>query len=366
MSRRGENIYKRKDGRWEGRYPIGNKIDGKIRYRSIYGKTYQEVKIKLYPLKIESASKMLSKGKCATPFYKWAFYWLDSIKGDIKPSTYASYRYKLEHYIFPYIGEIALNQLEYDTLRSLVEEWKKKYKPSSIHVYFQLLKGCLAAAVKKSLVTLNPCREIILPKRKKSKIHALKKQEQKKLENAARTVSGQKGLPLLISLQAGLRIGEIAGLKWENIDFDNKTITVEQTYQRISIFKKRDKKTSLVYQEAKTEASKRVVPMTNELFLKLKEKRKNSQYEFVFTSGSRPCEPRLLTYHFQNIVKKAGLFSIHFHQLRHTFATRCLEKNHDIASISRLLGHASTRMTLDVYTDSLMEQRKAVIHSLNK
>ena len=76
-------------------------------------------------------------------------------------------------------------------------------------------------------------------------------------------------------------------------------------------------------------------------------------------------EPRLLTYHFHRIRKKAGLEAIHFHQLRHTFATRCLEAQGDIASISALLGHASTKMTLDIYTDTIYEQRISTIQKMN-
>lgn len=365
MSRRGENIYRRKDGRWEGRYQIGKKIDGKVKYRSIYGKSYHEVKHKLYPLKIEFASKLLMKGKCASPLYQWGFVWLDSIKGNVKPSTYSNYRYKLEHYILPHLGDIPINQLEHLHLESLVNEWRNNHHtPATIHLHFQLIKRCLGFAVKRGLLMVNPCKDILLPKIKKKKVHALTKQEQKILEQTARIAPKHKGLPVLMGLQAGLRIGEIAALKWENINFDTKTITVENTYQRIPTFGIEKQKTALVYQEAKTASSKRVVPMTKELVMKLKERKKKSNHVYVFTSNDRPCEPRLLTYYFHQLIKKAKLINLHFHQLRHTFATRCMERSHDIASISALLGHASTQMTLDIYADSILEQRKAVIRSL--
>ncbi|MDN6003120.1 MAG: site-specific integrase [Enterococcus sp.] len=365
MSRRGENIYRRKDGRWEGRYQVGRKMDGKVKYRSIYGKSYYEVKHKLYPLKLAFASKLSNKGKCASPLYQWAGVWLDSVKGMVKPSTYANYRYKMEHYILPQLGDLPLNELESSHLETLVNEWRRQHHtPSTIHLHFQLIKRCLGFAVKKGLLMINPCKEVLLPKVKKRKIHALNKQEQKTLEQVARLAPSHQGLPVLIGLQTGMRIGEIAALKWENIDLKAKTLTVEKTYQRIPSFEEGNQKTVLVYQEAKTASSRRVVPLTKELVKKLKERKKKNDQTYVFQSRQLPCEPRLLTYYFHRLLKKAKLIDLHFHQLRHTFATRCMERSHDIASISALLGHASTQMTLDIYADSVIEQRKEVIRSL--
>ena len=94
--------------------------------------------------------------------------------------------------------------------------------------------------------------------------------------------------------------------------------------------------------------------------------RKESKGSFVFSTNGQPCEPRLLTHHFHRIRLKAGLIKIHFHQLRHTFATRCLEAKKDISSVSALLGHASTQMTLDTYVDAMLEQRFQVIDELDQ
>lgn len=365
MCRRGENIYRRKDGRWEGRYPIGREVTGKLKYRSIYGHSYQEVKQRLYPLRVKFTSVIDTKGNCTTPFYHWSLLWLDHIQVKIKRSTYSSYRYKLEKYILPYIGEQSLNQLTLGQLQDLVNTWEKaNHSVTTIHLHFQIIKRCLEYAVRKGFLVSNPSYEVTLPKKQKQPIHSLNKREQKCLEQVARLEPNYKGLPILISLQAGLRIGEISALKWENIDLKNGIMKIEQTYQRIQLFQGESRKTQLILQDAKTASSKRKIPLTNELIKRLKEKKRKSESSFVFSTNSHPCEPRLLSYHFQRLIKKAKLTKKHFHQLRHTFATRCLERNHDISSISALLGHASTQMTLDIYADSLMEQREAVIHSL--
>ncbi|WP_275115410.1 tyrosine-type recombinase/integrase [Vagococcus coleopterorum] len=125
-------------------------------------------------------------------------------------------------------------------------------------------------------------------------------------------------------------------------------------------------KTKLILGAPKSEASIRVIPMTNRLYAVLKEHSKQKESSFVFSVNGHPREPRLITYHFQRIMKKAGLSDRHFHQLRHTFATRCNESTSDITSLSVLMGHHSTKMTLDIYTDSLLEQRIKVIEQMEQ
>ena len=93
---------------------------------------------------------------------------------------------------------------------------------------------------------------------------------------------------------------------------------------------------------------------------------KNTAKENLFSRNNKPCEPRLLTYYFHKLRDKVQLDKVHFHQLRHTFATRCLESTSDIVSVSALLGHSSTQMTLDIYADSLLEQRIKAIKRMER
>lgn len=169
----------------------------------------------------------------------------------------------------------------------------------------------------------------------------------------------------MLALYSGLRIGEIAALKWADIDFETNLMYVQHTYQRIPSLHS-TKKTQLILADSKTEASVRVIPIGKTLKRLLLQHRKQSKGSFVFSTNGQPCEPRLLTYHFHRIRLKAGLIQIHFHQLRHTFATRCLEARKDISSVSALLGHASTQMTLDTYVDAMLDQRYRVIKELDR
>ncbi|WP_438786630.1 tyrosine-type recombinase/integrase [Enterococcus sp. DIV0756] len=364
--RKGENIYLRKDGRWEGRYPKGRKADGRIKYGYIYGKSYNEVKLKLYPKKIYYHSLQQVHGASAETFEEWTVEWLAEVQEDVKPSTFASYYYKITKYILPVIKDIPLNELSVDNGKILLRELQNKLTKSTIQVIFRIVNKCLNHAKTCGKIMSNPFSELKLPKSKHKKIRALTLSEQRRVMAVAAKEKKGYGIPTMLALHSGLRIGEIAALKWSDIDFETNLIHVNQTYQRISTLEER-KKTQLILTDSKTEASERIVPIGPTLKkLLLEQKRRSSNSSFVFSTNGQPCEPRLLTYHFHRIRMKANIATIHFHQLRHTFATRCLEANKDVSSVSALLGHASTQMTLDTYVDAMLEQRHQVITEMDQ
>lgn len=366
MSRRGENIYKRKDGRWEGRYVRGYRSDGSIHYGYVYAYTYKEVRKVLLPLKQKEVSNK-KRGCLAIPTMTvWLREWLLARREELKPSTYATYQYKLQRYVLPFIGDKELSELTEETLRSLVVDWQKEYElsASTIKSIFQVLQKALVAAFKKGYLLEDICENIVLPKQKKQKVRALSPKEQANLEKTASKDTA--GLPTLIALHTGLRIGEISALTWDNIDLENRKLYVQNTYQRITSSEEDGKKTSLILGETKTTSSQRCVPLSRRLVRALKKWRKNNHSHYLFTSNGRPVEPRLLNYHFKRIANKAALTTIHFHQLRHTFATRCMEAQADIVSISTLLGHASAKTTLDIYVDSMFEQREKIINNMEQ
>lgn len=367
IMRRGENIYKRKDKRWEGRYPVGKKANGKTKYRSVYGKTLQAVRKKLYPLKLKYQLIQEMQGGVCIPLEDWGDRWLAEVKENVKQSTYANYEHKLHHYVLPVIGKYALNELDKERGAELLEALKNRnLKASTIQVIFRITNQCIHHAIEKELLKTNPFSTIKLPKVVKNKHQALTKKEQKALETVALAEKPQKGLPILLALHAGLRIGEASALAWKDIDFDNNTIHVNSTFQRVLCVLEKDKKTELIHTSSKTEASARFIPMSNLLRKVLLKHKAQSEGNFVFLTKEMPSEPRLLTYHFHKLRAKANLEHIHFHQLRHTFATRCIESKGDIKSVSQLMGHRSAKLTLDTYTDSMMEQRIQVVKQMER
>lgn len=365
MPRKGENIYKRKDGRWEGRYKKGRKESGQLKYGYIYGKSYSEVKEKLYSYKLKYQTIVQLHGESASTYEEWAFHWLIQRQETIKPSTYSTYLYKLKRYVFPTIGQLPLNQLTQNNIQELVYIWKKKeLKASTIHVLCQIIKKSLSEACAIRMILQSPCQNIYLPKKKSPQPNALSKSEQNQLETTAKSFPLYKGLPVLLALNAGLRIGEISALKWEDIDLKNRRIYIKKTFQRIPLVSP-TQKTQLLLDSSKTDKSIRTIPMSFTVYKYLKKWQKKSISPYVCSNKNTPSEPRLITYYFHRIRAYCGLLDVHFHHLRHTFATRCIESNGDIASVSRLLGHASTKTTLDVYTDSFMEGRQQVIAQMD-
>lgn len=365
--RRGENIYYRKDGRWEGRYIKGKKANGKTKYGSVYGKTFQEVRKKLYPLKAKYQSLRVLHGESIITFKEWVNFWKVEIHPEIKSSTYANYQYKLEHYVTPYIGDFNLNELDEEVAQNLFQQLNdQRLKSSTIQAIFRIINQVMNHAIQKKKIKENPFCKIRFPKKLKKKQQALSRKEQKRLEKIALAHQKGQGLPILLALHAGLRIGEISALRWEDVDFNANQLHIHSTYQRVLNDEDTQKRTSLVYTRTKTESSVRIIPINQKIKAILQQQKKQTTGDFVCSLMDHPAEPRLLTYHFHRIRTKAGLSSIHFHQLRHTFATRCIESNGDIVSVSALMGHSSSQMTLDTYADALMEQRTQVILKMEK
>lgn len=276
MSRRGENIYKRKDGRWEGRYQKGRKANGQLKYGYIYGKTYKDVKYRLYTYKLQFNHLIQTNGNGAFSYEEWAISWLNQQQGVIKTSTYGTYSYKLQRYVFPTLGDVPLNQITSSCIQKLVAEWQAKgLKATTIHVLYQILKQSLNAALDQKKITQNPCTQIQLPKKTKVSAQSLTRKEQKTLENHAKEVPLHKGLSVLLALHTGMRIGEIAALRWEDIDLENRLIHVKQTFQRLSIGCG-PQRTQLQLDQAKTTCSNRLIPIGFNLYKYLKKWRKKA------------------------------------------------------------------------------------------
>ncbi|WP_207695813.1 hypothetical protein DOK67_0001473 [Enterococcus sp. DIV0212c] len=359
MVRKGENIYKRKDGRWEGRYIKGRKRDGSVIYGYVYNKTYTDLKERLLRMKALHAHNYAFK----TIIYQgtlndWTTCWLKEVQRQLKPSTYASYTNKMIKHILPSLGDIPLQSITTAKINEWIKQLEGHLSPNSVRIVYQVLVSCCTAAVKRELISDNPCKYVVLPKKAPNNINAITSQEQKKLKEKA--AKHPKGLAIILALETGMRIGEIAGLKWKDIDFSINTLTVQRTIQRIQTSNDINKKTQIIEGPPKSITSKRTIPLSKNLSKLLTKQKQTSDGEFVL-GGNKPAEPRLISVWLKKICQSIHFTTIRFHQLRHSFATRCLEKGVNIATISALLGHHSTKMTLDIYVSSFMtEKRKAI------
>ena len=176
-----------------------------------------------------------------------------------------------------------------------------------------------------------------------------------------------RNLGIYISLTTGLRIGEICGLKWSDIDVCNETITVRRTIERIYLIEGDCKHTELVINTPKTKNSCREIPVNKELLAMVKPLKKVVNNEFyVLTNEEKPTEPRTYRIYYHRLMKRLEIPRLKYHGLRHSFATRCIESNCDYKTVSVLLGHANITTTLNLYVHPNMEQKKRCITKMLK
>ena len=254
MARRGENIYKRKDGRWEGRYKCGYDDTGKVRYHSVYAKTYQEVRAKLQKLK-STVVNFVSSGKRTVK--ELAEEWFRAIKLKVKTSTYACYNMKFIKHILPVFGGVAYDKLTADSIHEFIENKLKeglsvKYVSDIIIVFKSMSKY-----VSRIHGYVNPLENVILPKSEKNEMKLLSKSEQEKLCQFILDKPDNTKIGVLLSYYAGLRIGEVCGLKWCDINLDKGILKVERTVQRIY----ENNSTRLIMDSPKSKSSVREIPL---------------------------------------------------------------------------------------------------------
>ncbi len=352
MARRGENIYKRKDGRWEGRYKAGYDVNGKAKYRSVYAKTYQDVKerlmsLKSAPVKHEHSGRL----KVKDLFEEW----MSAVKLKVKISTYTNYRMKADKHILPTFGGIRYEKLTTKMLHTFIED---KLKSGLSAKYVSDIVIVFKSMAKYTAIThnfQNPLANVVLPKTEKKELHLLTESQQQQLCRTLMEENSKTSLCVLLSMYTGLRVGEVCALKWSDIDFEKSILTVNRTVQRIKSMSS-DVATTISIGKPKSRSSMRLIPLPE--FLADMLNRFNQKNDSYVLSGSKKIiEPRTMQYRFKSILKKANLPSITYHALRHMFATNCVKAGFDVKTLSELLGHCSVETTLNRYVHSSMERK---------
>ena len=364
MARHGENIYKRKDGRYEGRYVIGKTLSGRTRFGYVYGRQYADVRSRLRQKKAEV------QGRSRTSLGRWTLdawltHWSEmELLGSVKASSYQTYLGQMNRYIRPALGRFDLTELKPSVIYSFVEALRTTgLANSTIRNIYRLLAAALRFALEEGILCQNPCRKIRVPAQPQAEQRVLDRAEQKQLREAAEK---EGHLPALLSLYTGMRLGEICALQRSDINWQKGTITVCHTVQRIAQESREDgRKTALIASAPKSKRSYRVLPVPAFLLAHLRARwEKSGGDRYLFGAGAHAAEPRTVQRRFHRLTQKLGISGVHFHTLRHSFATRLLEVGVDIKTVSVLLGHASTKTTLDFYAHSLFEQQRAAIDKL--
>lgn len=172
-----------------------------------------------------------------------------------------------------------------------------------------------------------------------------------------------QNIGVLLALCTGMRIGEVCALKWEDVDFTQKTITVRHTVGRI--YNCESKTTERIHSSPKTKHSCREIPISKQLLQSLKIVRKHSPATYVVGTSAQSKEPRSYRDYYGRLLKRLHIPHLVFHGLRHTFATRCIESQCDYKTVSVILGHSNVATTLNLYVHPNLSQKKRCIDRMS-
>lgn len=350
-------VYHRKDGRWEGRILRGKREDGKRKYQYIFMKTKEEL--------IDKIRAIIGKEQypeCQKSFEQLFHEWCDNARHRIKESTYSNYLMKANKHILPYFGETRIDQLKSDDIHNFIQV-KLRDGLSSRYItdIVVLMKTIFKYAVQTYQIH-NPMNHVSLPKRKATEINILDPSEQKVLQEYVCSHRNPTTLGIALSMSTGIRIGELCALQWEDIDLEKRILTVRKTMQRIQSHEGTSK-TKLIITDPKSESSNRKIPIPECMMSFLIHFQENKK-AYVLTGSTKAIEPRTMQYRFKAILKNVNLPSVHFHALRHCFATSCISLGFDVKALSELLGHSSVEITLNRYVHSSFEQKRLYMNRI--
>lgn len=346
------NLYQRKDGRFESRIPNGKKPDGKRAFLYVLARSKEQCVERVQAI----CQQNRPQGNCALTLSELFSEWHRSILHRVKESTAANYTMKADKHILPKFGDQAVSSITSDHIYSFISDKQKAgLSPRYIADIVILMKTIFKYAARIYQI-FNPLEGIVLPKKKSPEIQLLDEAEQKTLHQYIGTHQNRSTLGTALSMTTGLRIGELCPLQWRDIDLEKRIMTVTKTMQRIQC-PTISSKTKLIITDPKSESSCRQIPIP-ECMVGFLLKFKGKSNEYILTGTEKPIEPRAMQYRFQTILKNAKLPSVHFHALRHIFATNCIKLGFDVKALSELLGHSSVEITLNRYVHSSFDQKR--------
>lgn len=371
MSRRGENIYKRKDGRWEGRYIKEKDLSGKIKYGYIYAQSYLAVKEELTRAK---AVPSIRQTKGTKTLSEICVLWLDEVKTQIKHSTYVKYYNIIHNHIVPSIGTHKMSLINTSLIKQFVDKKLTDGKlcgngglsPKTVKDILSVIR--LVIIYSNNIGVVCNCRlDCISIKSSEKNIEVLSQSQQDKLTSYLINNLNNTNLGILICLYTGIRIGEICALKFEDISITDRIIRIRKTMQRVQNFiSSRENKTDVIITPPKSKSSVRDIPMPEFIAKAITDENLYTAKAFLLTGDTfHFIEPRTLENRFKNCTTACGIENVSFHTLRHTFATRCVELGFETKSLSEILGHSSVNITLNKYVHSSIELKRQNIDKLN-
>lgn len=375
MSRKGENIRKRKDGRWEARYIKSRDMNGKIQYGYLYGKTYREVKEKKnhklseHPVETVFRGGIYALSPNAT-FSTVAQWWKNKIRHTVKDSTYSNYEAILKNQILTEIGSVPIRDISNKNIWYLIQKKKEQGLSSgTIHVILSVLKNILSFAQSEGLQTAEPIQYPHVSVNS-SDIKIMDVEDYRLLEEYLIQNPDRFHYGILLCMNTGIRVGELSGLRWEDFDFSRKKIYIRRTVIRIKNLDQvpdpktnKIQKTILYIGTPKTANSNREIPLPDKL-LELGKQLMGEKETYILTGTSKCMEPRIIQRKYSYLLKACNIPPIKIHSLRHQFSCRWVEQGFDTKSLSEILGHTSVKTTLDLYVHIRSDTKRRYMNEL--
>ena len=352
----GGTIRKRSDGRWEGRYSIGlDPQTGKQIQKSVYGATQKEVRQKLTRI-TNDLDEDIYLEPCRMKLGVWLDTWLKDYTGNVKPKTYSAYERHVRVHIKPYLGNVSLNKLTPHMVQQMYNLLlnEKGLAPKTVKNIHGVFHRAMDQAMKLGYLRLNPLNAVILPRVEKPQIEIIEDEKMKIFLDAI------KGDPfeiiLFVTVFTGLRQGEVLGLTWDCVNFENGTLLINKQHNRSQMDH------NYQFSSVKTDRI-RVLNVSKHVMDKLRQQQMiqkcwadaagsawNNADDLVFTNelGSF-IKNKTLYMHFKRISSRIGLGNLRFHALRHTYAVNSLRAGDDIKTVQENLGHTTAAFTLGTY-----------------
>lgn len=306
-------------------------------------------------------------------YREWVMEWMDSRKGLIKESTWANYSVAVVNHILPRLGDCAVGEITEEKLQETALFWSSAGRKDgcgglsrkTVKDLVTIVKASLHAAYR-TQHTPTPEITVLYPAAERpEQLDVLDMDTERALVAAVLAECTCHSVGILLSLFAGLRIGELCALRWSDIDRKGGTLRVLKTAQRI-YQKEWDGRTvsKTVITAPKTKNAVRQVPLPAFLLRILNSLDPHDDAAYVLTGKHTWVEPRVYRSYYARFLQRRGLPYIRFHGLRHTFATRCIETGADYKTVSAMLGHASVSTTLNLYVHPQMEAKRSCVEEL--
>ena len=295
-------------------------------------------------------------------YNEFLLYWLNT-RNKLKLQSKQKYENLIKLYLQNTLGTMNIKKITEKEIQDFFHNLDIQKTAKSIQkTLLYIIKNSLFLAIEEKKRKFIDLSKISIASTNRQ-IDILGKQEQKALESFILAKPNLRRVCVLLCLYTGLRIGEVCGLKWSDINFNNNTLTIKRTILRVKNPHNDNPKTILIESIPKSASSIRTIPI-HTFIISLLSKFKQDDDFYILSKSTHKYDPRIMEDAFSRMLKRCNLRHVNFHVLRHTFATRCIEAKVDIKTLSELLGHSSIEITLKTYVHSSTLLKEESINSL--